>query len=141
MRDGDFFGEISLLIPDTKRTATVIARETTYIYSLQHQDFSKILDSYPTVKEKMALIAEERLAETQKVEAAASSDSEPEEEESKVFPWPSYQTDEPESCSYESFETPILTIDQPESNTSVPVFTFNLETPSDENVQHTSDSV
>lgn len=117
----------------------MIARETTYIYSLQHQDFSKILDSYPTVKEKMALIAEERLAETQKVEAAVSSDSEPEEDESKVFPWPSFQTDELDT--YESFETPILTIDQPESNTSVPVFTFNLETPSDEHVKHTSDSV
>jgi len=117
----------------------VIARETTYIYSLQHQDFSKILDSYPTVKEKMALIAEERLAETQKVEAAVNSDSEPEEDESKVFPWPSFQTDELDT--YESFETPILTIDQPESNTSVPVFTFNLETPSDEHLKHTSDSV
>ena len=51
------------MIPDTKRTATVIARETTYVYSLKHHDFSKILDSYPTVKEKMELIAEERLAE------------------------------------------------------------------------------
>ncbi|CBY22392.1 unnamed protein product [Oikopleura dioica] len=141
IKDGDFFGEISLLIPDTKRTATVIARETTYIYSLKHKDFSKILDSYPTVKEKMEQIAEERLAETQKMESALeSTDSEPIEDESKVFPWPSYETGEPEE--YESFETPILTIDQPESNTSVPMFTFNLETPSDEKLQeHTSESV
>lgn len=139
LRDGDFFGEISLLIPDTKRTATVIARETTYVYSLKHHDFSKILDSYPTVKEKMELIAEERLAETQKAECAlTSSDSEPDEDESKVFPWPSYNTYETEE--YESFETPILTVNT-ESNTSVPVFTFNLETPSDEKVQHTSESV
>ena len=127
------------MIPDTKRTATVIARETTYVYSLKHRDFSKILDSYPMVKEKMELIAEERLAETQKAECAlTSSDSEPDEDESKVFPWPSYNTYETEE--YESFETPILTVNT-ESNTSVPVFTFNLETPSDEKVQHTSESV
>ena len=140
LQEGDFFGEISLLIPDTKRTATVIARDATYVYSLKYKDFTKILDMYPNIKEKMEKIAEERLAQTiAETENQSSSDSEPVEDSSKIYPWPDYTTDmEDESVT---FEAPTFTVQRPESEMTVnaafdnvPIFSINVDAPSDESL-------
>lgn len=140
MKEGDFFGEISLLIPDTKRTATVIARDATYVYSLKYKDFTKILERYPNIKEKLEKIAEERLAQTiAETENQSSSDSEPIEDDSKVYPWPDYTTDiDDESVT---FEAPTFTVQRPESEMTVnaafdnvPMFSINVDAPSDESL-------
>ena len=144
LRDGDFFGEISLLIPDTKRTATVIARDTTYCYSLKHRDFSKILDTYPPVKDLMERVAEERLAQTTAVENETDSDDSAMDGDAKIHPYPSC-TDTTYSDTTVSFCAPTFHVQRPDSDTTVdgvsnvPMFTFHVDAPSDESSAQESD--
>jgi len=59
LRDGDFFGEISLLIP-TSRTATVKAKTQSDLFVLGKTDFSRILRDHPQFAETMMKVAKER---------------------------------------------------------------------------------
>ena len=59
LRDGDFFGEISLLI-STPRTATVSARTPCDLFVLGKTDFNRILRDHPQFAETMMKVAKER---------------------------------------------------------------------------------
>jgi CRP-like cAMP-binding protein len=58
-RDGDFFGEIALLI-HTPRTATVRAKTVCDLMVLDQPSFSRILHDYPQFAESVLRIARER---------------------------------------------------------------------------------
>jgi CRP-like cAMP-binding protein len=51
MGEGEFFGELALLGPDTVRTATVRALEPTETRSIRHTDFVAIRRDHPRVNE------------------------------------------------------------------------------------------
>ena len=57
--DGDFFGEVSLLI-STSRTATVRAKTHGDLFVLGRADFSRILRNHPQFAETMMKVAQER---------------------------------------------------------------------------------
>lgn len=59
LRDGDCFGEISLLI-STPRTATVSARTPCDLFVLGKTDFNRILRDHPQFAETMMKVAKER---------------------------------------------------------------------------------
>mmetsp|Transcript_38640 Transcript_38640/g.83704 ORF Transcript_38640/g.83704 Transcript_38640/m.83704 type:complete len:582 (+) Transcript_38640:435-2180(+) len=62
-RDGDYFGEIALVLPQ-RRTATVIAMEHSQLYSLGKNDLDAILSKYPAIARAMRLFAEEQVQVT-----------------------------------------------------------------------------
>ena len=59
LRDGDYFGEIGLLIA-SPRTATIRATGLTDMFVLEKTDFSRILREYPQFAEAMLKVAKER---------------------------------------------------------------------------------
>ena len=63
LRDGDVFGEISLLIA-TARTASVRAKTLTDLFVLDKADFSRILRDHPQFAETMMKVAKERFSLT-----------------------------------------------------------------------------
>jgi CRP-like cAMP-binding protein len=58
-RDGDFFGEIALLI-DTPRTATVRAKTACDLMALDKASFDRILHDYPHFADGVLRVARER---------------------------------------------------------------------------------
>lgn len=63
LKTGDFFGEISLLMPTVKRQATIIATDELYVYSLSYDDFQLIAGSYPREQARLLEVAKERLGD------------------------------------------------------------------------------
>lgn len=59
LADGDFFGEIGLLI-SSPRTATVRAKTSSDLFVLEKADFSRILHNHPQFVETMVTVAKER---------------------------------------------------------------------------------
>ena len=59
LKDGDFFGEIGLLLP-TPRTANVRAKTLCDLFVLDKSDFSRILQDYPQFAGEVMKIAKER---------------------------------------------------------------------------------
>ena len=59
LRDGDFFGEIGMLI-STPRTATVRAKIPSDIFALGKAEFSRILHDHPQFYETMMKVAKDR---------------------------------------------------------------------------------
>lgn len=59
LKDGDFFGEIGLLMP-TPRTATVKAKTLCDLFVLDKSDFSRILQDYPQFAGEVMKTAKER---------------------------------------------------------------------------------
>lgn len=64
LRDGAFFGEIALLEPSLKRTASVIAIKNCDLYTLARGDVDEVLLSFPDFRDAMMHIAESRLAKS-----------------------------------------------------------------------------
>jgi voltage-gated potassium channel len=62
LKTGDFFGEIALLAKTT-RTATVRAISTCQLLMLDVEDFERLLDSHPDLKETIHKVADQRMAE------------------------------------------------------------------------------
>eukprot|EP00947_MAST-08B_sp_MAST-8B-sp1_P006256 g6256.t1 len=48
---GDHFGEIVMLLPDTRRTANVIAAENCELSTLEYDDFRALADKYPELQQ------------------------------------------------------------------------------------------
>ncbi len=65
LTDGQFFGEIALLL-STPRTATIKAREYCDLYRLDKETFDRILTRYPSFKQNIESLAEERKKDTEK---------------------------------------------------------------------------
>jgi CRP-like cAMP-binding protein len=59
LRDGDFFGEISLL-NSTPRIATVRAKIQSDLFVLEKSSFSRILRNHPQFAETMLRVAQDR---------------------------------------------------------------------------------
>lgn len=59
LKDGDFFGEIGLLLT-TPRTATVVARTQCDLFALRKSDFRRILRDHRQFAETMTKVARER---------------------------------------------------------------------------------
>ena len=59
LRDGDFFGEIALLL-STPRTATVTAHTQCDLFTLSKSEFRRILRDHPQFAETMTAVARER---------------------------------------------------------------------------------
>lgn len=68
LQDGAYFGEISLLLPDQTRNASIVAIETSHVYRLNKRDFERYLLRNKKVLEKIMQGAEERLREATLVE-------------------------------------------------------------------------
>jgi len=70
LSDGSFFGEISLILPNLRRVASVYADSYCYLYSLTVEDFNKVLDDFPMQRKHFYAEAGKRLenmkAESQK---------------------------------------------------------------------------
>jgi voltage-gated potassium channel len=62
---GDFFGELALLKPDAKRTATVVATKSCELLKLEQGDFQSLLERHADLAEAVGEIARRRLAELQ----------------------------------------------------------------------------
>lgn len=58
---GDFFGEIGLIQPDGKRTATCRALDQTDLVRVRREDFETIMAKYPEVRVQLKLVADARL--------------------------------------------------------------------------------
>ena len=65
---GACFGEIAVLIPHVRRTATIIALTFSETHELTRDHFMECLDDFPVLKQRITTIAEQRLHELQKVE-------------------------------------------------------------------------
>ncbi len=63
LREGDFFGEISLVTGET-RTATVTALKETRLMKLKKRDFDEIANRYPRVLEITKKVLDRRLEDT-----------------------------------------------------------------------------
>lgn len=61
MQDGAYFGEVSLIIKDQKRIATVVAIEICEVYKLERRKFKQCFKNCPQVYKKMEEYAEKRL--------------------------------------------------------------------------------
>ena len=53
MRAGRYFGEISMLVPNSKRTATVRAGKNSDLYVLSVDDFREVLTDFPDAAENV----------------------------------------------------------------------------------------
>jgi CRP-like cAMP-binding protein len=56
---GDFFGEIAL-ITGKPRTATIVARENTIVYTLDHKSFKTVLDTNASLKQQVLRVLFQR---------------------------------------------------------------------------------
>ena len=59
---GDCFGEIALLVPGMRRTASIVAITFCEAHELFRQDFIAALRSFPEMHTRIKRIAEERVA-------------------------------------------------------------------------------
>eukprot|EP01064_Diplonema_japonicum_P007157 TRINITY_DN14865_c0_g1_i1.p1 TRINITY_DN14865_c0_g1~~TRINITY_DN14865_c0_g1_i1.p1 ORF type:complete len:523 (+),score=44.20 TRINITY_DN14865_c0_g1_i1:82-1650(+) len=60
LTEGNFFGEVALVVPGAKRTASIICKNFTELFVLNKTDFENLLDSYPETRAKILEIAVER---------------------------------------------------------------------------------
>lgn len=66
---GACFGEIAVLIPNTRRTATIVALTFSEAHELTRQDFMSCLDDFPVLKNQITTLAEQRLRQLQGMES------------------------------------------------------------------------
>jgi hyperpolarization activated cyclic nucleotide-gated potassium channel 2 len=61
LSDGAFFGEISLILPNLRRVASVFADSYCYLYSLTVDDFNDVLEEFPLQRKHFIAEAGKRL--------------------------------------------------------------------------------
>uniref|UniRef100_A0A2H1WL32 SFRICE_002752 n=1 Tax=Spodoptera frugiperda TaxID=7108 RepID=A0A2H1WL32_SPOFR len=64
LEDGHHFGEVALLMKDSKRIATVVAVEITQLYRLDALDFNRFVLSHPTLYDRIEALASHRMHQT-----------------------------------------------------------------------------
>ncbi|CAH2040175.1 unnamed protein product, partial [Iphiclides podalirius] len=64
LEDGDHFGEVALLMRDSKRVATVVSVEITQVYRLDAADFRLIVKSNDVLYDRLQVLASQRMHET-----------------------------------------------------------------------------
>lgn len=64
LEDGDYFGEIALVMKHRVRTATVVAVTNCELFRLSRQDFGNSVACYPTVYENIKKVAMNRFERT-----------------------------------------------------------------------------
>ncbi|KAJ8724616.1 hypothetical protein PYW08_016090 [Mythimna loreyi] len=64
LEDGNHFGEVALLMKDSKRVATVVAVENTQLYRLDAVDFNRFVLSHKTLYKRIEELASCRIHET-----------------------------------------------------------------------------
>ncbi|KAJ8718825.1 hypothetical protein PYW07_016381 [Mythimna separata] len=64
LEDGNHFGEVALLMKDSKRVATVVAVENTQLYRLDALDFNRFVLSHSTLYKRIEELASRRIHET-----------------------------------------------------------------------------
>ena len=61
LSDGEFFGEISIVLPTKRRVASVFADSYCYLYSLSVEDFNRVLTEFPMQRKHFMKEAAKRL--------------------------------------------------------------------------------
>ncbi|MBZ4417329.1 cyclic nucleotide-binding domain-containing protein [Myxococcus sp. RHSTA-1-4] len=84
LKEGDLFGEISLL-QKTPATATVTATRHTTLLRLPREDFDLLISSHPQILVLISELSDERLLRTQRVLGAAASGMPPEGDEDLIL--------------------------------------------------------
>ena len=64
---GDYFGEIALLLDDTRRTATVTATSDVTVLAITRWEFKAVLKTHPEIAVDLMGVLAQRLAGTDKV--------------------------------------------------------------------------
>lgn len=64
LEDGDFFGEIALIMKHSVRTASVVAVTNCELFRLDKEEFDKSIACYPTVYETIKKVAINRFEQT-----------------------------------------------------------------------------
>ncbi|XP_068627093.1 potassium/sodium hyperpolarization-activated cyclic nucleotide-gated channel 1-like [Battus philenor] len=64
LEDGDHFGEVALLMTDSKRVATVVSVEITQLYRLDASDFRQIVKKNGVLYDRLQQLASRRMHET-----------------------------------------------------------------------------
>lgn len=73
---GDMFGEIALLVPNGRRTATIIARDDVTTLAFSRTEFSQLMTGMPTVAHKVLEKAAHRLLGPRRTLSALSHHTE-----------------------------------------------------------------
>ncbi|MFP2910304.1 cyclic nucleotide-binding domain-containing protein, partial [Pyxidicoccus sp. 3LFB2] len=84
LKEGDLFGEISLL-QKTPATATVTAARHTTLLRLPRADFDMLISSHPQILVLISELSDERLRRTQRVLGAASGSGAPAEGDEELI--------------------------------------------------------
>jgi hypothetical protein len=84
LSDGSFFGEISLILPNLRRVASVYADSYCYLYSLTVEDFNKVLDDFPMQRKHFYAEAGKRLENMKAESQKDDSDQLPNRDNSKT---------------------------------------------------------
>lgn len=61
---GEYFGDMALIMPDGQRTATVRARTSATLLVMSRREFANLIQQYPTLAYSMARVSSERLNAT-----------------------------------------------------------------------------
>jgi len=61
LSDGEFFGEISIVLPTKRRVCSVFADSYCYLYSLSVEDFNEVLEEFPMQRKHFMAEAAKRL--------------------------------------------------------------------------------
>jgi voltage-gated potassium channel len=73
LSEGDFFGEIALIQPGARRTATVTAVRSCDLLKLERRDFQSLLERHADLAEALGEVAKRRLAELKRADEAPQS--------------------------------------------------------------------
>jgi CRP-like cAMP-binding protein len=61
LTDGEFFGEISIVLPTKRRICSVFADSYCYLYSLSVEDFNEVLQEFPMQRKHFMAEAAKRI--------------------------------------------------------------------------------
>lgn len=70
LTDGSNFGEVSIVMKEVKRIATVVAVDSCELYLLSRVDFERVINPYPDLYNRICKIAEDRFMKTMATESS-----------------------------------------------------------------------